>query len=91
MMAQWCRSNRHQPIAEQHQTLVQKLRGHFNYYGIAGNANAFRRFRDAVLRIWQKWLSRRRRRGFLSWEVVHRLLQRYALPAPTLSTGCALG
>jgi group II intron reverse transcriptase/maturase len=87
MMAQWCRSNRHQPIAEQHQTLVQKLCGHFNYYGIAGNANALRRFREAVLRIWQKWLSRRRRRGFLSWEVVHRLLQRYALPAPTLSTG----
>jgi hypothetical protein len=28
-IAQWCRLHRHAPLAEQHQTLVQKLRGHF--------------------------------------------------------------
>src|SRR5205823_3758776 len=27
-MAQWCRCNRHRPLADQHQTLGQKLRGH---------------------------------------------------------------
>jgi RNA-directed DNA polymerase len=80
-IAQWCRLHRHQPLAEQHQTLVQKLRGHFAYYGITGNSLLLQRFRDGVVRIWRKWLARRRRRGFLSWAVFDRLLKRYVLPA----------
>jgi group II intron reverse transcriptase/maturase len=80
-IAQWCRLNRHQPIADQHRTLVQKLRGHFAYYGLTGNSFWLQRFRSWVVRIWKKWLARRRRRGFLSWAVFGRLLQRYPLPA----------
>jgi RNA-directed DNA polymerase len=79
-IAQWCRFNRHQSIKEQHHTLVQKLRGHFAYYGITGNGSALWQFREAVKRIWWKWLSRRRRRGILSWMAFERLLKRYALP-----------
>jgi RNA-directed DNA polymerase len=79
-IAQWCRLHRHQPLAEQHVTLVQKLRGHFAYFGITGNGLSLQWFRDGVLRIWKKWLARRRRRGFLSWATFGRLLQRYALP-----------
>jgi RNA-directed DNA polymerase len=80
-IAQWCRLNRHQPLAEQHQTLSQKLRGHFGYYGITGNSIALSVFRSEVQRIWRKWLSRRRRCGFLSWTTYKRLLERYPLPA----------
>jgi hypothetical protein len=36
-ITQWCRLHRHEPISRQHQTLSQKLRGHFAYYGITGN------------------------------------------------------
>jgi len=79
-IAQWCRLNRHQPLAEQHQTLSQKLRGHFGYYGITGNSTALSVFRSEVQRIWRKWLSRRRRCGFLSWTTFTRLLKRYPLP-----------
>jgi RNA-directed DNA polymerase len=79
-LAHWCRLHRHQPISEQHRTLSQKLRGHFAYYGITGNGLAIQRFREAVLRIWKKWLARRRRRGFLSWDRFGRLLKRYVLP-----------
>src|SRR5262249_1406003 len=68
-IAQWCRLNRHQPLPEQHQTLSQKLRGHFAYFGITGNCFALARFREAAIHIWKKWLARRRRRGFLSWKV----------------------
>jgi RNA-directed DNA polymerase len=81
-IAQWCRFHRHDPIAVQHQTLVQKLCGHFGYYGITGNSIALSQFRDAVARIWKKWLARRRRRGFLSWTTFVRLLKRYPLPPP---------
>jgi RNA-directed DNA polymerase len=79
-VAQWCRLNRHQPISEQHQTLSQKLRGHFAYYGITGNSYALSQFRLAVVHIWRKWLSRRRRRGFLSWDLFRGLLKRFPLP-----------
>ena len=79
-IAAWCRINRHRPVAEQHQTLGQKLRGHFAYFGITGNSEALRRFRHEVARIWRKWLSRRRRRGPLSWLRFTELLKRYPLP-----------
>jgi group II intron reverse transcriptase/maturase len=79
-IAHWCRLHRHDSIGDQHRTLSQKLRGHFAYYGITGNGLAIQRFREAVVRIWKKWLARRRRRGFLSWNVFGRLLERYVLP-----------
>ena len=80
-IAQWCRLHRHDSMEEQHRTLSQKLRGHYAYYGITGNGDAIQRFRYEVGRIWRKWLSRRRRCGFLSWDTFNRILKRYALPA----------
>jgi group II intron reverse transcriptase/maturase len=80
-IADWCRSYRHKPVCEQHQTLKQKLFGHFGYYGITGNGEALHKFRDAVLGFWRKWLSRRRRGRPLSWDDYNRLLERYPLPA----------
>jgi RNA-directed DNA polymerase len=81
-ISQWCRSNRHRPMATQHRTLCQKLRGHFSYYGITGNSVALSRFRWFVTGIWRKWLSRRRRRGTIPWDQYYRLLGRYPLPPP---------
>ena len=80
-IAQWCRLNRHRPVAEQHQTLSQKLRGHFAYYGITGNAVCLSRFRHEVAGIWRKWLGRRKRGGPPPWERFAALLKRYPLPA----------
>ena len=53
-ISQWCRSHRHDPMAEQHKTLCQKLRGHAAYYGITGNSPALSRFRYEVLHAWRK-------------------------------------
>jgi group II intron reverse transcriptase/maturase len=76
----WCRENRHRPIAEQHRTLTQKLRGHYAYYGITGNFFSLQDFLEGTRRIWRRWLSRRRRGGPLSWPEFLRLEQRYGLP-----------
>jgi RNA-directed DNA polymerase len=81
-ISQWCRLNRHHPLATQHRTLCQKLRGHFAYYGITGNSVALTRFRWFVTGIWRKWLSRRRRKGTIPWDTFYRLLGRYPLPPP---------
>lgn len=77
----WCRTNRHLPVAEQHRMLATKLRGHFQYYGITGNASALNRFRYEVRRIWRTWLSHRSQRGYVSWAQFLRLSERYPLPA----------
>ena len=81
-IAQWCRLNRHRPLGEQQHTLGQKLRGHFAYYGITGNAAALSRFRLGVVRCWRKWLNRRNRERSLGWGLFSRLLERFPLPLP---------
>jgi RNA-directed DNA polymerase len=79
-LAQWLRKDRHRALADQHRTLSQKLRGHFAYYGITGNADALRRFRRGAIGLWRKWLSRRNRDGPIAWTKMYRLLARYPLP-----------
>ena len=79
-LALWCRKNRHRTLADQHKTLSQKLRGHFAYYGITGNADALSRYRRGAIGLWRKWLGRRHRAGEIAWERMYRLLKRYPLP-----------
>ena len=81
-LSDWCRKNRHLPVADQHQTLRQKLVGHFAYYGITGNSVALSRFRHAAINIWRQWLSRRSRDGQIPWVEFSRLLGRFPLPPP---------
>jgi group II intron reverse transcriptase/maturase len=79
-IADWCRTNRHDAMPQQHTTLSQKLRGHFAYYGITGNADALNRFRRGVIGLWRHWLGRRDRDGEVPWDQMYRLLERYPLP-----------
>src|SRR5262249_34574349 len=71
----WCRLNRHLSIGAQYQSLCQKLRGHFAYYGVIGNLVCLQRFRYEVVRLWRKWLSRRKRRGQFPWSRLNGLLK----------------
>jgi retron-type reverse transcriptase len=83
-IAQWCRQNRHLSIAEQHALMSQKVRGHYAYYGITGNARALAEFLWLVERVWRKWLNRRNHRRAMTWERFYRLLRRYRLPQPRI-------
>jgi group II intron reverse transcriptase/maturase len=83
-IALWCRKYRHQPICEQHAKLIQKIRGHYAYYGITNNARALSGFLLAVSRVWRKWLDRRNRQRELTWAKFYRLLKRYPLPPPRI-------
>ena len=58
---EWCRSNRHLPLPDQHQKLSAKLRGHYSYYGITSNFSSLQEFLEGARRIWRRRLSRRRR------------------------------
>jgi RNA-directed DNA polymerase len=81
-LKEWFRVNRHLDVATQHQTLRQKLTGHFAYYGITGNSVALSRFRWLAARLWRRSLSRQRRDGAVSWDWFNRFLRRYPLPPP---------
>ena len=83
-LAQWCRRNRHGEMTDQHRTLSQKLRGHFGYYGITGNAKALTRFHRGAIDLWRKWLGRRDRGRAVTWDQMYRLLGRYPLPPPVV-------
>lgn len=76
----WCRKNRHRPIREQHRHLCAVMRGHFAYYGIGGNIRRLRWYAHQVVRIWQKWLSRRDRQSVVRWTRLNEILRRYPLP-----------
>ena len=81
-LKEWFRAHRHLDVATQHQTLCQKLTGHFAYYGITGNSVALSRFRWCAIRLWRRSLSRRHRDGTTAWDRFTRFLERYPLPAP---------
>ncbi|MBF0106947.1 MAG: hypothetical protein HQM16_16665 [Deltaproteobacteria bacterium] len=68
-ISKWCRKNRHLDIKAQYEMLGLKLKGHCAYYGITGNAESLRLFRESLKRIWRKWLDRRsRNKGGMTWE-----------------------
>jgi RNA-directed DNA polymerase len=87
-VSEWCDRNRHQSLAVQREALGRKLKGHFAYYGITGNARSLCNFRFEVQRAWRKWLSRRSRGQPMTWERFNVLLTRYSLPPARVLHSC---
>jgi len=83
-LSDWCRRNRHQPVAWQHDRIVKALRGHYNYFGIIGNSVALERLRNEVRSIWRKWLARRSQNNHMPWPRFAELLKRHPLPVPVV-------
>jgi RNA-directed DNA polymerase len=83
-IAEWCRMHRHDDVESQHRALVRKVNGHYAYFGVTSNYASLARLVHEVEAIWRKWLSRRSQKGFLNWKAMHRLLERYPLPAPRI-------
>jgi RNA-directed DNA polymerase len=81
----WWRRHRHQPGKTQHAALSQRVRGHFNYFGVSGNFRSLLRLVEATKRAWYKWLCRRSQRTRLTWERVGDLLQQFPLPRPRMT------
>ena len=78
------RRMRHLPVREQVINLNRVLRGHYAYYGIAGNFRALQKVHRFVERYWRKMLCSRSRKGRITWEVFHRIKRRFPLQRPKL-------
>lgn len=83
-VAHWCQQHRHEEVALQQKTLNAKLRGHYQYYGRPTNSLSLRQFYRGVRRAWRKWLNRRTRGQWLTWERYHDLLRRHPLSPPRI-------
>lgn len=80
-----CRRDMHRPLREQQQALASRLRGHYAYFGITGNFQAIHAMYRTARRIWRKWLGRRSRDGYVTWEKMNGILERLPLPAPRVT------
>lgn len=82
-ITEWCRTHRHLSVKEQHAALTRKLRGHYSYFGVMGNATALWRFKRLVYVAWRSWLNRRSQRARVTWERMRQLSEKYPLLHPS--------
>src|SRR5262245_27315321 len=66
-------SQRHAPLQAQYRTWCQKLRGHYQYYGIRGIYPRLERVYEQAEHAWRYWLSRRNHKSAIPWEKFDRL------------------
>src|SRR5499425_3062946 len=79
------RQIRHLSIQEQVDALNVTLRGHYAYYGVAGNIRALQRVYRVVVRYWRKMLRSRSWAGrHFTWAAFNRLVERVPLLRPQL-------
>ena len=84
-LGEWCRSQRHLPLKDQHAALSRRLSGHFRYFGVDGNSRKLSAVLHCAKRLWLQGLRRRSQRGNrLTWKRFHAYLKAHPLPPPTI-------
>ena len=78
------RQMRHHTIPDQVGNLNSVMRGHYAYYGIAGNFRALQKVYRAVERYWHKMLCSRSWTGRITWDVFHQIKARTPILRPKL-------
>lgn len=84
-MNTWLKSVRNQvKIKEWWKTLILKLRGHFQYYGVSENFNGIKRFYRETIRMVYKWMNRRSQKQSMNWNSFNNYIKHYPLPLPKI-------
>jgi group II intron reverse transcriptase/maturase len=81
----FCRRQRHKPLREQSIGLAQRLRGHYNYFGVQGNFRRLLVLYEWARKTWFKWLNRRSQRRSYTWPRYVDLLRDLPLPRPRVT------
>jgi len=85
-MKEWIKYNRVLPVGEMIKKINQKLRGHYQYYGVTDNTNSVKSYLNAVTWLLFKWLNRRsQRRSYTLDTFYNGLLKTFPLLEPTIS------
>lgn len=85
-MTAWIKQHRHLPGREFYRRLNPRLQGHYNYYGLQGNARSLQRFFERAMRSVFKWRNRRggKRQSF-TWEQFTQGLDRIGTARPRIT------
>jgi len=81
MMWRWCKEKLHDPIFDQWQTLIAKLRGFYQYFGVRSNYKALEVAYEHTEYAWRYWLSRRSQRKVVLFVS---LRESFPLPKPKI-------
>ena len=81
-LSAWIKKNRHKGLRPLMATLIRKLRGHYNYYGVTHNSESLWEYWAHVNRVVFKWLNRRSQRRSFTWGKFNTMVNRYKIPTP---------
>jgi hypothetical protein len=86
IMKEWIKKNRIMPVGELIKKINQKLRGHYQYYGVTDNTRGVKSFQNAVKWTLFKWLNRRSQKRSYSIDTFYNgLLRTFPILEPTIS------
>jgi group II intron reverse transcriptase/maturase len=81
-LTEWIKRNRHNGLRPLMATLIRKLRGHYNYYGVTHNSVSLWEYWKHVNQVVYKWLNRRSQRRSFTWQKFNAMFERYKVPRP---------
>lgn len=85
-MKQWIKLNRNMPISELIKKINQKLRGHYQYYGVTDNTRSVKSFLNTTRYLLFKWINRRSQKRSYTLETFYNgLLRTLPLLEPKIS------
>jgi len=83
-MNQWLKRNRHWRLKDLFNMINMKLRGHYRYYGIAGNFVSISNFLHTTKKLVYKWLNRRSQRKSYTWDGFNQMLKTFPFVQPCI-------
>ena len=85
-MKEWIKNNRNMPIEDLMKKINQKLRGHYQYYGVTDNIRSVQSYLNMVKWLLFKWLNRRsQRRSYILDTFYNGLLKTFPLLEPKVN------
>ena len=84
-MKEWIKGNRTMPVGNLIKKINQKLRGHYQYYGVTDNTKSVKSFQSKVKWTLFKWLNRRSQKRSYSIDAFFKgLLKTFPIIEPTV-------
>jgi len=82
---EWIKNNRTMPVGELIKKINQKLRGHYQYYGVTDNTRGVKKYLQEVKMLLFKWLNRRsQKRSYTNITYFDGLLKTFPLLEPKI-------
>ena len=84
-MKEWIKENRTMPVGNLIKKINQKLRGHYQYFGVTDNTMSVKSFAHIAKWILFKWLNRRSQKRSYSIDSFYKgLLKTFPIIEPTV-------